>query len=334
MLGSLLHFETKKRNKQSKKNGKNVPRNDGNSTTSKQQRRRQRPISSNQHFTERDNKSSSLLKNVTKTWQANSKTGMLNENSLSHQRQPSSSSVSFSNFRDRSRSFDTFDAAGRKRSLSHQDVAAAVSSLISLNRSYGSKKSGSIISIDYNSSRGTNNGEKITGIRRSRLRRNRANSARNLYQTTVKSRKHSQSQLNDTPRNHSTAAGSTSYRQFFHNQLKITNEKSNTIHGIFEQQVLSSSSTKTAIICSDGKRLSFLKLNQMANRLARYLLKLGIPFRSTQSTTTPSSLAPLQCVGVCSSGHWSIVCMLAIMKTGKIYFIIFFGMLSNDGIHF
>ena len=107
------------------------------------------------------------------------------------------------------------------------------------------------------------------------------------------------------------------------NTLRGVTQPSSTIHGCFEQWVFIHPE-RTALICSDGRRLSFLVLNRMANRLARMLLKYGVPDRSAvvaMSSPQPSSSKTQEqmCVGVCATGHWSIVAMLAVMKTGNAY---------------
>ena len=75
------------------------------------------------------------------------------------------------------------------------------------------------------------------------------------------------------------------------NTLRGVTQPSSTIHGCFEQWVFIHPE-RTALICSDGRRLSFLVLNRMANRLARMLLKYGVPDRSAvvaMSSPQPSS---------------------------------------------
>ena len=94
-----------------------------------------------------------------------------------------------------------------------------------------------------------------------------------------------------------------------------------TIHGAFESSV-QATPQRTAIICSDGRRLSFMVLNRMANRLARTLVKMGVPHRpgvgrGGEGRRGMGGRVPIQCVGVCATGHWSIVAMLAIMKTNN-----------------
>ena len=93
-----------------------------------------------------------------------------------------------------------------------------------------------------------------------------------------------------------------------------------TIHGAFESSV-QATPQRTAIICSDGRRLSFMVLNRMANRLARTLVKMGVPHRPGVEVRKGGrgigGGVPIQCVGVCATGHWSIVAMLAIMKTNN-----------------
>ena len=146
MLGSLLHFESKPAKKKRKK-----------------KKRKKEPVPSSPRA--KDHRSPSFL---TQSWQAESSSNAT-ANTHSHRR---AASTSFSNLRDRSGSFDTFDADGKNRSLSTQSLTAA---LTSLTRSYGA--AGGLPSSNTSA-------QKTQHRRRARtVRRTRANSARNLFQT-------------------------------------------------------------------------------------------------------------------------------------------------------
>ena len=174
MLGSLLHFESKPAKKKRKK-----------------KKRKKEPVLSSPRTN--DHRSPSFL---TQSWQAESSSPSSNANTHSHRR---AASTSFSNLRDRSRSFDTFDADGKNRSLSTQSLTAA---LTSLTRSYGA--AGGLPS-------NTTSTQKTQHRRRARtVRRTRANSARNLFQTEEPYQLHPHSNTNTLrqqqlapPRNHS-----------------------------------------------------------------------------------------------------------------------------------
>ena len=107
MLGSLLHFETKKQREDKQR----AQRKD----QERKKRRREATSTKKDDGRNQNHPSANATMQLNRTWQGGA----------------TSASSSSSSFRDRSRSFDTFDAAGRKRSISNQDLNAAVHALAS-----------------------------------------------------------------------------------------------------------------------------------------------------------------------------------------------------------
>ena len=238
-----------------------------------------------------------------------------NATKLNQTMNATSRSSSTNDPRHRSRSFDTFDATGHKRSLSNKDLTTAMTAL---NRSYGS-------------SNGSTDSSRTTFVKS--MKRARSTSSRNISNAyssnllpprnisadgTSRARRALLTKLNSTAPSFSKSFAAT----LTSNNLQMNQNTPTTIHGAFEQSA-QLHPKRTAIVCSDGRRLSFLVLNRMANRLARYLMTLGVPWRSASISKEDKNSSinnpPLQCVGVCATGHWSIIAMLGIMKTGNAY---------------
>ena len=242
MLGSLLHFETKKQREdkqraQRKDQERKKRRREATTSTKKDDGRNQNQPSAN------------ATMQLNRTWQGGA----------------TSASSSSSSFRDRSRSFDTFDAAGRKRSISNQDLNAAVHALASSRTFSGSISGGGSVSTSAASARSGSSQQHhqrsistSSGLRRPRPSHpsTRTNSARpSLFPLREDDHlpKNGRSVSSRPPPHPATGVGGGAS----FSPLMPSEDMATTIHGAFESSV-QATPQRTAIICSDVRNFSLL----------------------------------------------------------------------------